>query len=77
MPVEIRELVIKAVVALDWENKTVNETEENIVCLKLPGDKAIAAYVQEYLSQHKAKALWFDQSKLSAFLMEWQDSLLK
>lgn len=77
MPVEIRELVIKAMVALDWENKTVNETEENIVCLRLPGDKAIAAYVNEYFMLHKAKTLLFDQSKLSAFLIEWQASLLK
>ena len=58
MPVEIRELVIKAMVALDWENKTVNETEENIVCLRLPGDKAIAAYVNEYFMLHKAKTLF-------------------
>lgn len=77
MPVEIRELVIKALVALDWENKTVTETGENIVCLKLPGDKHIGAYVQGYFEQHKAKVLSFDQSKLSAFLSEWQASLLR
>ena len=64
-------------VALDWENKTVNEAEENIVCLRLPGDKAIATYVNEYFMQHKAKTLLFDQSKLSAFLIECQASLLK
>ncbi|MEP7143121.1 MAG: DUF5908 family protein [Ferruginibacter sp.] len=77
MPVEIRELVIKAQVALDWENKTATGAEENIVCLRLPGDKDIATYVKEYFRQHKAKTLLFDQSKLSAFLVEWQGSLLK
>ena len=77
MPVEIRELVIKALVALDWENKTVTETEENIVCLKLPGEKQIAIYVEEYFRQRRAKTLMFDQSQLSAFLLEWQASLLK
>ena len=77
MPVEIRELVIKATIALDWENKTVKETEENIVCLKLRDDKDIATYVKEYFNQHKAKTLSFDQSELSAFLLEWQASLLK
>ena len=77
MPVEIRELVIKAVVALDWDNKTVTETKENIVCLRLPADKDIAAYVNEYFREHNSKTLLFDQSKLSAFLIEWQASLLK
>ncbi|MBC7886327.1 MAG: hypothetical protein H7Z13_00450 [Ferruginibacter sp.] len=77
MPVEIRELTIKAMVALDWENKTVKETDENIVCLKLPGDKHIAAYVKEYFRQTRSKTVMFDQSKLAAFLSEWQASLLK
>jgi hypothetical protein len=77
MPVEIRELVIKALVALDWENKTATGTEENIICLKLPGDKQIANYVKQYFRQQKAKTLLFDQSKLAAFLLEWQASLLK
>lgn len=77
MPVEIREITIKAMVAFDWENKTVKEIEENIVCLKLPGNKVISAYVKEYFKQHKAKTKLFDQSKLSAFLLEWQASLLK
>jgi hypothetical protein len=77
MPIEIRELVIKATVALDWENKTVTEMEENIVCLRLPGDKYIAAYVKQYFKQQRLKALSFDQLKLTAFLVEWQASLLK
>jgi hypothetical protein len=77
MPVEIRELVIKATVALDWENKTVTEGEENIVCLRLRDEKAIAMYVKQYFEQQRAKTLSFDQSKLAAFLVEWQASLLK
>lgn len=77
MPVEIRELVIKAMVALDWENKTVTEAEQDIVCLRLPDEKAIANYVKQYFEQQKAKTLSFDQSKLSIFLAEWQTSLLK
>ena len=77
MPVEIRELVIKALVALDWDHKTVEETKENIVCLRLPAEDDIAAYVREYFRKHNYKTLEFDQSKLSAFLVEWQASLLK
>ncbi len=77
MPVEIRELVIKATVALDWENKTVQETNENIVCIKWPGEKAIAVYVEAYFNQYKEKELMFDQSRLRAFLLEWQASLIK
>ncbi len=77
MPVEIKELVIRATVALDWENKTIAQTEENIVCLRLPQPKAIEAYVYEYFQQQKAKTLIFDQSKLSLFLLEWQATLVK
>ncbi|MEP6926057.1 MAG: DUF5908 family protein [Ginsengibacter sp.] len=77
MPVEIRELIIKATIALDWENQTVQENQENIVCLRLPGKESIATYVEEYFRQHEAKELKFDQSTLTAFLVEWQDSLLK
>ena len=77
MPVEIKELVIKATVALDWENKTITDTGDDIVCLRLPDEKKIALYVREYFSQYKAATLTFDESKLSAFLMEWQASLLK
>ena len=77
MPIEIRELVIRATVALDWANQTANQTEGDIVCLKLPDDKKIAAYVKEYFRQQKAKAISFDQAKLTAFLVEWQAGLLK
>ena len=47
MPVEIKELVIKATVALDWENKTITDTGDDIVCLRLPDEKKIALYVNE------------------------------
>jgi hypothetical protein len=77
MPVEIKELVIKATVALDWENKTITDTGDDIVCLRLPSEKKIALYVHEFFSQHKAETLTFDESKLSAFLVEWQAFLLK
>ena len=77
MPVEIKELVIKALVAFDCENKTVTATNENIVCLTLPDNKQIAGYVGALFNQHKAKTISFDQSKLTAFLIEWQASLLK
>ena len=77
MPVEIRELVIKAVVALDWDKKTAEETKENIVCLRLPANEDISEYVREYFREHNSKTLLFDQSKLCAFLIEWQSSLLK
>ena len=77
MPVEIRELIIKATIALDWDNQTVKENKENIVCLMLPGREDIATYVEGYFRQHNTKTLEFDQSKLSAFLIEWQASLLK
>lgn len=77
MPVEIKELVIKATVAFDWENKTITDTGEDIVCLQLPAEKKIALYVHEYFNQHKAVSLTFDAGKLTAFLMEWQASLLK
>ena len=77
MPVEIRELVIRATVGLDWENKTVTEKEENIVCLRLRNEKTISSYVKKYFKKQKVKTLLFDQSKLAAFLLEWQGSLLK
>ena len=70
MPVEIKELVIKALVAFDCENKTVTAATENIVCLRFPDNKEIAAYVSTYFNQHKAKTMLFDQSKLAAFLVE-------
>ncbi|MGI8584254.1 MAG: hypothetical protein ACR2KX_18835 [Chitinophagaceae bacterium] len=77
MPVEISELVIKAIVALDWDTKTLEQTKENIVCLRLPSNEVIDAYVKEYFRESKNKTLVFDQSKLSSFLVEWQASLLK
>jgi hypothetical protein len=77
MPVEIRELTIKATLAVDWENQTVSENKEKIVCLILPTGQDIAAYVERYFKKHKAKTLPFDQSRLSAFLLEWQVSLVK
>ena len=77
MPVEIRELIIKATVALDWENKTVQETNENIVCIKWPGEKAITVYVEDYFNQQKERELMFDESKLREFLLDWQASLVK
>ena len=77
MPVEIRELIIKASIALDWDNQTVKENKETIVCLRLPGKEDIATYVEGYFRQNNTKALMFDQSTLSAFLIEWQASLLK
>ncbi|MEO6733105.1 MAG: hypothetical protein ABIN01_17910 [Ferruginibacter sp.] len=77
MPIEIREVVIKATIALDWENKTVNETNQNIVCLRLPDADSMSAYVKTYFEQRKAKTISFDQSTLSTFLLEWQSFLLK
>lgn len=77
MPVEIKELVIKALVAFDCENKTITPVAENIVCLTLPDNKQIAVYVSAFFNQHKAKTMSFDQLKLTAFLLEWQASLLK
>ncbi|GEM_PF-3964913 len=77
MPVEIRELIIKASVALDWENKTATETDQNIVCLRLRNEKEMASYVKDYFTQNKARTLSFNQSELAAFLLEWQSSLLK
>ena len=77
MPVEIRELIIKATVAIDWDNQTVQENNDNIVCLKLPGKKEIKKYARGYFKQQNSKTLEFDQSKLSDFLVEWQASLLK
>ena len=77
MPVEIKELIIKATIAVDWDNQTIKENKENIVCLVLPGREDIETYVEGYFRQHNTKSLRFDQSKLSAFLIEWQTSLLK
>jgi hypothetical protein len=77
MPVEIKELVIKATVAIDWENKTVTETGDDIVCLRLPNQKVITNYVSQYFNQERAKTLSFDQATLAVFLAEWQTSLLK
>ena len=77
MPVEIREVIIKATLALDRENQTVSENKENIVCLILPTGEDMVAYVKRYFKKHKAKTLSFDQSKLSTFLLEWQASLVK
>ncbi len=72
MPVEIRELVIKAVVAVDWENKTIDESKENIVCAK----EDVAGYVNEYFRKNNSRTLLFDQSKLCDFILEWQASLV-
>ena len=77
MPIEIRELVIKAMVALDWDNKTVNETQENIVCLRLPSEEQISRYVRDYFMKNESKTLEFDERKLLAFMVEWQSSLLR
>ena len=77
MPVEIKELTIKATIAIDWDNQTVKEDKENIVCLRLPNKEDIKTYVNGYFRQHSTKTLVFDQSKLSAFLVKWQASLLK
>ena len=77
MPIEIRELVIKATVALDWDNKTVNETQENIVCLRLPSEEQISRYVRDYFMKNESKTLVFDERKLLGFMAEWQSSLLK
>jgi Family of unknown function (DUF5908) len=76
MPIEIKELVIKATIALDCENKTATQMSENIICLRLHNEKGIETFVNEYFSRHKAKTLMFDQQKLAAFIMEWQASLL-
>ena len=77
MPVEIKELVVKALVALDCENKTVTPASDNIVCPTLPDNKEIEVYVSAFFNQQKAKTISFDQSKLIAFLVAWQASLLK
>jgi Family of unknown function (DUF5908) len=76
MPIEIKELVIKATIALDCENKTATQVPENIICLRLPNEKGIKTYVNEYFNRHKAKTLMFDQQQLAAFIIEWQASLL-
>ncbi len=75
MPVEIRELIIKATVAIDWENKTATETGDNIVCLRLPNAKTIASYVERYFIQQRKETLSFDQASLAAFMAQWQASL--
>ena len=64
-------------VALDWDNKTVNETQENIVCLRLPSEEQISRYVRDYFIKNESKTLVFDESKLLSFMAEWQSSLLK
>jgi hypothetical protein len=55
----------------------VSENKENIVCLILPTGEDIATYVKTYFKKRKAKTVSFDQAKLSAFLLEWQASLVK
>ncbi|MEJ7671618.1 MAG: hypothetical protein WKF59_02630 [Chitinophagaceae bacterium] len=77
MPVEIRELVIKAIVALDWDSKILEQTKENIVCLRLPSNEVIDAYVKEYFRESKNKTLVFDQSKLSSFTVQWRGFTIK
>jgi hypothetical protein len=76
MPIEIKELVIKATIALDCENKIATQVPENIICLCLPNEKSIETYVNNYFIRHKAKTLMFDQVQLAAFIMEWQASFL-
>jgi len=74
MPVEIRELVVKATVAVDWENQTVNIKDDED-CLKLPADKEIVSYVKKYFKKNNAKKLSFTRSALSDFLITWKGSL--
>jgi Family of unknown function (DUF5908) len=76
MPVEIKELIIKATVAVDWENQTVSTVSEDEVCLKFPVNKEIVSYVKKYFKKNKTKKLLFDKSELSSFLIEWKDSLI-
>lgn len=77
MPVEIRELVIKATVAVDWNNQTVTTFNKDEVCIKLPLNKEVVAYVKKYFRKSKTKELLFDESRLSEFLIEWKKSLLE
>ncbi len=71
MPVEIRELVIKATIGVDWENKTINDSSAKSGCPQLPTPEEIAAFVNEYFRDRNAKSLTFDQRQLSTFLREW------
>ncbi|MEO8763411.1 MAG: DUF5908 family protein [Ginsengibacter sp.] len=77
MPVEIKELIIKATIAIDWENQTVEENQESTVYMKLPGKEEIKKYVKGYFRQQNSRILEFDQSKLADFLVKWQASFLE
>jgi hypothetical protein len=76
MPIEIKELVIRAAVAVDWENQTVTAINEDESCFKLPVNKEIVSYVKKYFKKKKTKKLLFNRPELSAFLIEWKDSLI-
>jgi len=75
MPVEIKELVIKATVTVDWEKQTITAEKKDEICIKLPVNKEIISYVKKYFRKNKTKKLVFNKSGLSAFLIEWKDSL--
>jgi predicted house-cleaning NTP pyrophosphatase (Maf/HAM1 superfamily) len=76
MPLEIKELIIRATVAVDWENKTVSAINDKEVCFKVPPDKEIISYVEKYFRKNKTKKISFDKPELSAFLIEWKNSLI-
>jgi hypothetical protein len=77
MPIEIKELIIKATVAVDWENQTVSDVNNKDAFLRLPLNKEIVLYVRSYFRKNKIKKILFDETELSAFLVEWKDSLIR
>jgi uncharacterized ubiquitin-like protein YukD len=75
MPVEIKELIIKATVAIDWNNQTLTTVNKDEACIKLPNNKEVVIYVKKYFKINKTKKLLFDESRLSDFLIEWKESI--
>lgn len=75
MPIEIRELIIKATVAVDWENQSVTTVKEKKDCPKLPTNKEIDNYVMKYFRKNGSQKIVFDRAALSAFLIKWKDSV--
>ena len=77
MPLEIKELTVKATLAVDWDNQTVSVVNGDDACLKFPVNKEIVSYVKKYFKKKKTKKLLFNRSELSAFLIEWKDSIVE
>ena len=76
MPVEIKELIIKATVAIDWNNQTLTTVNKDEGCIKLPGNKEVVTYVKKYFRKNKTKKLLFDVSRLAEFIIEWKESII-